>query len=116
MEATVNPAPSIEAQVHRLRQLHGEGAYVQALEGARALLGDFPENRDLLLIEAASLRHLMRIDEALFVLERLERLQPRFSQMHQERGLCHVARKEAPLAIDALLEPESKVVQLHQRR
>ena len=105
MEATVNltPLPSTEAEVRRLRQLHKEGRHAQALAGAQALLGEFPDNRDLLLIAAMSLRHLMRIDEALAVLDQLERLQPRFSQMHQERGLCHVARKDAPQAIDALL-------------
>ena len=105
MEATINlvPLASIEAQVCRLRKLHGQGQHAEALEGARAQLGDFPENRDLLLIEAASLRHMKRIEEALAVLERLERLEPRFSQMHQERGLCHVARKDALQAIDALL-------------
>jgi tetratricopeptide (TPR) repeat protein len=105
MEATIIPAPllSTEAEVQRLRQLHGDGRHAEALAGARDRLADFPQNRDLLLIEAMSLRHLKRIGEALAVLGRLEQLQPRFSQMHQERGLCHVARKEAPQAIDALL-------------
>jgi tetratricopeptide (TPR) repeat protein len=105
MEATIDlePSPSTEAEVQRLRRLHGAGRHVEALDAARARLGDFPENRDLLLIEAMSLRHLKRIDEALTVLERLERLEPRFSQLHQERGLCHVARKNAAPAIAALL-------------
>ena len=105
MEATIDLAPlaSTEAEVHRLRQLQKSGRHAEALERARVLLADFPENRDLLLIEASSLRHTKRIDEALAVLERLERLQPRFSQMHQERGLCHVARKDARRALDALL-------------
>ncbi|HUE65190.1 MAG TPA: sulfotransferase [Rhizomicrobium sp.] len=105
MEATIDLAPlaSTEAEVHRLRQLQKSGRHAEALERARVLLADLPENRDLLLIEASSLRHTKRIDEALAVLERLERLQPRFSQMHQERGLCHVARKDARRALDALL-------------
>src|SRR6202000_3518203 len=46
---------------------------------------------------------LKQIAASLAPLARLERLQPRFSRMHQERGLCHVARKDAPAAIDALL-------------
>ena len=106
MEATVSPAPlsSTEHEVRRLRQLHEQGRHAEALDGARSRsLDDLPENRDLLLIAASSLRHLMRIDEALAMLERLERLQPRFSRLHQERGLCHVALKDAPRAIDALL-------------
>jgi tetratricopeptide (TPR) repeat protein len=105
MEATIDLAPmsSTEAQVHRLRQLQSAGRHAEALDCARLLLHDFEQNRDLLLIEASSLRHLNRIDESLAVLERLERLMPRYSQMHQERGLCHVALKDAPQAINALL-------------
>jgi tetratricopeptide (TPR) repeat protein len=103
MEAVLDNASSTETEVGRLRQLQRQGRHGEALEGARALLASFSQNRDLLLIEAMSLRHLGRIDEALAVLERLEELQPRFSQMHQERGLCHVARKNGPRAIDALL-------------
>jgi tetratricopeptide (TPR) repeat protein len=103
MEAVQEQASSTEAEVRRLRQLQRQGRHGEALEGARALLVSLPQNRDLLLIEAMSLRHLARIGEALAVLDRLEQLQPRFSQLHQERGLCHVARKEAPQAIEALL-------------
>src|ERR1700744_399729 len=103
MEAVLDKASSTETEVDRLRQLQRQGRHGEALEGARALLAGLPKNRDLLLIEAMSLRHLGRIDEALAVLDRLEQLQPRFSQMYQERGLCHVARKDAPKAIDALL-------------
>jgi len=101
MEATV--IPSTEAEVRRLRHLQRERRHAEAAADSQALLADLPENRDLLLIAASSLRHLMRLDEALALLERLEKLQPQFSQMHQERGLCHVARKDAPAAIGALL-------------
>ncbi len=98
----VTPSP-VEQEVRRLRGLQKSGQYAEALAGAQTLLGDLPENRDLLLIAAASQRFLSRLPEALELLERLERLQPRFSLMHQERGLCHVALKDAPRAIDALL-------------
>ena len=105
MESTVVTAPaiSIELEVRRLRGLQQEGRHDEALRDARRLIDDLPENRDLLLIEAISLRHLRRMDESLTALERLEELQPRFSLLHQERGLCHVALKDAPLAIDCLL-------------
>jgi tetratricopeptide (TPR) repeat protein len=103
MEATTDLPRSTEQAVLWLRQLQKEGHHAQALEEAQARLKDLPENRDLLLVAAASLRHLTRIDDALAVLARLETLHPRFSQMYQERGLCHVARKDAPKAIDALL-------------
>lgn len=105
MEAIDKSAPicSTEAKVRHLRQMQADGRHREALQAASELLAGLPENRDLLLIEAISLRHLGRIDEALLVLERMEQLHPRFSQIHQERGLCHVARKDAPKAIAALL-------------
>jgi tetratricopeptide (TPR) repeat protein len=102
LAATAETSP-VEAEVLRLRRLHGEGKHEAALAGARAMLADWPRNRDLLLLEALALRHLLRFDEALASLERLERLQPKFSLLHQERGLCFVARRDAPAAIDALL-------------
>ncbi len=68
------PLASTEAEVRRLRKLHGQGRHAEALRGARALLGDFPENRDLLLIAAVEPAPLKRIEEALAMLERLERL------------------------------------------
>src|ERR1700740_287658 len=97
------PALSVEAEIGRLRQLQADGRHAEALEHARALLGEFPENRDLLLSAAGSLRRLLRIDEALAALATLAGLQPRFSRLPQERGLCHVARRDAPAAIAALL-------------
>ena len=93
----------LEQQVRALRQSQAGGRHGEALPVARGLLAQYPENRDLLLIEASALRHLGRIEEALAVLERLAALQPQFSLMHLERGLCHVARKNALAAIDALL-------------
>ncbi|MHB8284727.1 MAG: tetratricopeptide repeat protein, partial [Caulobacteraceae bacterium] len=101
-----NPALAstpIELDVRRLRQLQKDGAHADVLAQVAPLIAGLPENRDLLLIEVVSLRHLLRIDEALAALERMERAHPRFSRLHQERGMCHVARKDAAAAIDALL-------------
>jgi predicted Zn-dependent protease len=105
MDSAIEPSipSSVEQDVARLRRTQTEGRHEEALRGAEALLVRLPENRDLLLIAAASLRHLSRLPQALAMLDRLEQVQPRFSQMHQERGLCHVALKDAPRAIDALL-------------
>ncbi len=105
METTAALAPMTPAEldVRRLRELQRQGHHNDALLDAEARLRDLPENRDFLLIAATSLRHLRRIPEALGMLDRLEALQPRFSRLHQERGLCHVALKDAPLAIDGLL-------------
>ncbi|WP_404710276.1 tetratricopeptide repeat-containing sulfotransferase family protein [Sphingomonas sp. MMS24-J13] len=101
-EADTAPLP-IEHAVARLRRRQQEGEHAAALEGAQALLVDLPENRDLLMIAASSLRSMSRIGEALAMLDQLDRHHPRYSRALQERGLCHVARKEAGPAIDALL-------------
>ena len=103
MEATAPAVSSVELEVGRLRRLQREGRHDEALDGAQSLLGDVPENRDVLLILAISQRHLLRIPEALATLDRLEALRPRFSRLHEERGLCFVALKDAPRAIEALL-------------
>ena len=101
--ADTAPFSATEIEVGRLRQLQRDDRHADALRGAQSLLLDLPENRDLLLIAAISLRHLARIPEALETLDRLEQLQPRFSRVHEERGLCFVGLKDAPRAIDALL-------------
>jgi len=105
MQQSADPAPasSIEPDVVRLRAAQADGRHAEALRGTQALLARYPHNRDLLLIAATSQRHMMRIEEALVTLAQLEKLQPRFSRLHQERGMCHVARKDAPAAIAALL-------------
>ncbi|HKD20367.1 MAG TPA: sulfotransferase [Rhizomicrobium sp.] len=102
--AAIAPPDKVELEIRRLKDLHGEGGHEAALEGASLLLEASPDRRDLLLLIASCLRHLMRIDEALAVLDRLERVSPRYSLLHQERGLCHVARKDARRAIESLLK------------
>jgi len=101
--AVIDAPSSIEHQVRRLRQLQQEGRHKEVARDVIALAEQHPENRDLLLIAALSLRHLSLIAEAQAVLDRLEALQPRFSRLHQERGMCFVALKDAPNAIAALL-------------
>ena len=99
----IQPSPSLETEIARLRALQGRERNAEALAAAETLLPSYPENRDLLHVAAISLRHLRRIPDALGVLDRLEHSHPRFSRLHEERGLCHVARKDASAAIDALL-------------
>ena len=95
--------PSIDLDIEKLRALQRDGHHAQALQVAEGLLPAQPGNRDLLLALAISQRHLQRIDEALQTLQDLERLQPRFSRLHQERGLCYVGLKDADRAIESLL-------------
>jgi predicted Zn-dependent protease len=96
-------ASPLETEVTRLRQLQHSGQHEVALTDVRASLARYPESRDLLLIEAIALRHLVRLDDAHASLDRLAALHPGYSLMHQERGLCHVAGKDPPAAIAALL-------------
>ena len=103
MQTTVVTSSPIEAEVTRLRTLQRDGRHADALRDAQSLLAELPQNRDLLLIEAIGLRYLLRFPEALATLARLEELKPRFSRLHEERGLCFVALKDATQAIDALL-------------
>jgi len=97
------PPSAVELEIRRLRGLQRDGRHDDAWRAAQSQLRGLPENRDLLLIAATSLRHLGRIDEAQATLDRLQALQPRFSRLHQERGLCHVALRDARGAIEALL-------------
>jgi len=58
--------------------------------------------RDAVLAEAQALRRAGRLVEALATLARLEKAWPRFSRLHQERGQCQIALRNAPAAIAAL--------------
>lgn len=95
--------PPLEQRVKLLWQWQQQGRHQDVLNDALQALQSFPENRDLLLLASMSLRHLKRVDDAHGMLDRLEALYPRFSQLHQERGLCLVQYRNAPAAIEALL-------------
>ena len=97
---TASAQPSaLEAEVLALRELQAKGDHAGAAAGAQRLLETHPANRDLLLIAAHSLRMAQCTDKALAVLEVLAAHHPRYSQMFLERGLCHVALRDAPAAI-----------------
>jgi tetratricopeptide (TPR) repeat protein len=93
----------VELEVSRIRELTKARCYGEALGALDPLLSQFPENRDVLYLQAMNLRFLNRFDEALGMLERLQKLHPRYSRLYQERGHCHVALRDAPKAIDAFL-------------
>ena len=87
----------------RIRALQTAQRFEEALAAAEALAQQVPENRDVLLSIALSQRFLKRIPDALATLGRLEKIQPGFSRLFQERGHCHVALKQAEPAIEAFL-------------
>ena len=96
-------SPSVESEVARLKILQRQSAHEEALERAAAWLAVYPENRDLLLTCAISLRHLRHVHEAFARLDQLEQGHPGFSRLHEERGLGYVQLKDADRAIEALL-------------
>jgi tetratricopeptide (TPR) repeat protein len=93
----------VEREVGELRALQQAGRHGEVLPRALTLLTELPDNRDALLLAATSQRCLGQIDAAMQTLDRLERLYPRFSRLHQERGMAFVGRRDAPNAIQSLL-------------
>ena len=93
----------IEREVQRIRELLKQRQLEAALRAADALRVTVPENRDVLYLRAVAQRLAGDIPAALATLLELERLHPRFSGLHQERGHCHVALRQAPEAIHSFL-------------
>jgi tetratricopeptide (TPR) repeat protein len=100
----MNTQSPIEAEVLRIRGLLQQQRYAEAQAAADELAHQVPENRDVLYMQAVGRRCLDDIAGSLAVLERLEQLHPGFSLLHQERGHCYVALKDAPRAIAAYLK------------
>jgi tetratricopeptide (TPR) repeat protein len=75
--------------------------FTEALTAADDQLLATPEQRDVLLLKAISQRWLGRLDGARDTLDRLERLHPRFSRLHEERGQWFALQRQAPQAIAA---------------
>jgi tetratricopeptide (TPR) repeat protein len=96
-------AAALQPEIGQIRELVQEQRFAEALRAADAFLPTAPENSDLLYLRAVAQRMLGDTAAALATLATLERLQPRFSRLYQERGYCYVALKQAQPAIDALL-------------
>src|ERR1700761_1792960 len=95
---------TIDVQLGNVRELSRQSRHFEALAAAESLAIGAPENRDVLYLIAANQRCLQRIHDALDTLQRLEQQHPRFSLLYQERGYCHVALRNAPLAIASFLQ------------
>jgi predicted Zn-dependent protease len=91
----------MEHELRGIRELTRARRHAEALAAADALVDTVPENREILYLIAVNQRCLNRVPEALATLERLEQQHPLFSRLHQERGHCYVAMRDAPRAIDA---------------
>ncbi len=93
----------VEDEVQRVRGLLKLRRPAAALQACAALLARFPETRDVLYLRAVAQRLSYDVAGALATLGKLEGLHPRFSGLHQERGHCHVALRQAPQAIQSFL-------------
>jgi tetratricopeptide (TPR) repeat protein len=96
-------AAAPESEIGRIRELVQEQRFAEALRAADTLLPTAAGNSDLLYLRAVAQRMLGDTPAALATLAALERLQPRFGRLYQERGYCYVALKKAPQAIQAFL-------------
>lgn len=99
--ATAPAISPVEAEVKRIRALLKARRVDEAAEAADRLAIAAPENRDVLYLLALAQRQQHRFTDALATLGRLESHHPRFSRLHQERGHCYVAMRDAPRAIAA---------------
>jgi tetratricopeptide (TPR) repeat protein len=96
-------AAALQSEIERVRQLVKEQRFAEALRAADALPPAAPEHAEVLYLRAVAQRMLGQTAAALATLATLERLQPRFSRLYQERGYCYVALKQSQPAIDAFL-------------
>jgi tetratricopeptide (TPR) repeat protein len=78
----------VEQEVHRLRGLLEARQFAECESAARSLLGEVPENRDVLYLVAVSQRYLGRIADALRTLQQFQALHPDYGRLFQERGHC----------------------------
>jgi tetratricopeptide (TPR) repeat protein len=99
-DAITAPAATA-AELAQVRTLLRQRKFAAALEAGESLLARAPEQRDALLFVAIAQRYLGRVSDALKTLAALERQHPRFSRLHEERGHCYAAMREAPPAIEA---------------
>lgn len=91
----------IEGEVRRAYALLKQHRFPESLEIAQGLQREVPENRDVLYLLAVNQRRLGRIADALRTLERLEKTQPTFARLFQERGHCYRKVGEPAAALAA---------------
>jgi tetratricopeptide (TPR) repeat protein len=90
-----------EKEILRLQELTRAGHSIAALASIEPLLARHPDDRDLSCLAAMNLRYLHRVPAALELLQRLERHHPGYSRLHQERGHCYIALRNAARATEA---------------
>jgi predicted Zn-dependent protease len=98
---TAAVSTDLDATVQHLREALQRNRFPEVVDGALAALAAHPGHRDLLYFLAVAQRMLQRIPQALDTLGTLEAYHPKYPRLFQERGHCHVFRRDAPEAIRA---------------
>lgn len=93
--------PDLEATARRLREALVQSRFQEVLDAAPPALAAYPGHRDILYFLAVAERMLRRIPDALATLATLEAYHPKYPRLFQERGHCHIFRRDAPEAIRA---------------
>lgn len=94
-------SPELDATVQSLREALERNRFQEVVNAAPAALAENPGDQHLLYFQAVAQRMLQRIPDALATLATLESYHPKYSRVFQERGHCHVFRRDAPEAIRA---------------
>lgn len=92
---------ALAAALAHVRAESRAGRHREALAAALALQPGAPADRDVLYLIAANQRCLGLVEPALAILARLEQHHPGYSLLYQERGHCHVARRDTAAALAA---------------
>ena len=91
----------LDTTVQGLREALEQKRFGEIVVAAPAMLAAHPGNRELLYFLAVAQRMLQQIPQALATLATLEAYHPKYSRVFQERGHCHVFRRDATAAISA---------------
>src|SRR5215472_2931795 len=92
---------ALASELRRIRELTATRRYAEALAAARVLMRCAPSRRDAFYWAALNQRLLGQAKDALETLDALERAQPDYSLIFQERGHCHVALGDPACAIES---------------
>ena len=101
MEPLLQTEPDFDVVLLQARDALLQSRYPEAEQLAAACVRQQPGNREALYALAVAQRMQTRIPDALATLAELEAWHPAFPRLHQERGHCHIFRRDAKAAIDA---------------
>ena len=93
--------PELDTRLTELRDLLNQQQFAAVEEAVTPLLASNPGHRELLYLMAVAQRMRRDIPAALGTLEVLEVFHPRYPRLFQERGHCHVFRRDAAAATAA---------------